>query len=247
VRRFEHKVALITGAASGIGRATAEALASEGAKLALADICVDALHAVAGVENLPIHCDVSQPAAAREIVAQTLDRFGRLDILVNVAGIDLHARLEETTEADWDRIMAVNLTSVFLLSKYSVPELARNRGVIVNIASAAALFPIAEHPAYNASKAAVVGLTKSLALDLATRGIRVNCICPGAVETPLLRQSFDAAPDPVAARVAVVARYPLGRLGTAQEIARTIAFLASDEASFITGAALAVDGGRTMH
>jgi len=248
VSRLENKVALITGAASGIGRAAAEALAGEGARLALADVRSDALRTFAGAETLPITGDVSQAAAAQNMIEQTRSRFGCLDILVNVAGIDLQATLDETTESDWDRIMAINLKSIFLLSKYAVPELSRRGGgAIVNIASAAALSPIAGRPAYNASKAAVVGLTKSLALDLAPRNIRVNCICPGAVDTPLLRQSIEAAPDPEAALAAVSGRYPLGRIATAAEVARAVVFLASDNASFITGVALAVDGGRTMH
>jgi NAD(P)-dependent dehydrogenase (short-subunit alcohol dehydrogenase family) len=247
VHRLENKVALITGAASGIGFATAEALAQEGAKLAVADICADGLRTIPGGDTLLIPGDVSQATAAGNMIEQTTNRFGRLDILVNVAGVDLQATLDETTESDWDRIMAINLKSVFLLSKYAVPELARRGGAIVNVASAAALSPVAGRPAYNASKAAVVGLTKSLALDLAPRKIRVNCICPGAVDTPLLRQSIEGAPDPAAALAAVIGRYPLGRIGTATEIARAVVFLASDDASFVTGVALPVDGGRTMH
>jgi NAD(P)-dependent dehydrogenase (short-subunit alcohol dehydrogenase family) len=254
VGRLEGKVALVTGAASGIGHATAKAFWEEGARVALADLRATQLEERAaelrkeGAAGLAITGDVAFLESAQTIVEQTIAAFAGLDILVNVAGIDLQARIEDTSEQDWDRVMNVNVKSVFLLSKYAIPHLLRRGGgAIVNIASAAALSPIAGRPAYNASKAAVVGLTKSLALDLAPRKVRVNCICPGAVDTPLLHQALNAEPDPLTALIAVTARYPLGRLATAAEVARAAVFLASDEASFITGATLTVDGGRTMH
>ena len=254
MRSLENKIALVTGAASGIGYAAASAFAEEGARVALADICGARLEERAeelrrnGADALAIAGDVARRESAQAMVEQAVAAFAGLDILVNVAGIDLQAPIEETSEPDWDRIMNVNLKSVFLLSKFAIPHLvSRGGGAIVNIASAAALAPIAGRPAYNTSKAAVVGLTKSLALDLAPLKVRVNCICPGAVDTPLLHQTLDAAADPAAALNAITARYPLGRLASASEIARAAVFLASDDASFITGTTLAVDGGRTMH
>ncbi len=252
--RLRDKAALLTGAASGIGRATAFAFADEGAMLALADLNGEALRELEeelrarGANVLSLAGDVSLASYNRKLVEDTVAQFGRIDVLFNNAGIDLQARVEDTSEADWDRIMAVNVRAMFLLCKYVVPRMIRSGGgAIINIASATALVPVSGRPAYNASKGAVVAFTKSLALDLASSKIRVNCICPGAVNTPLLRGAIESAPDPQAALKAMLERYPLARLAEPEEIAHVVVFLASAQSSYVTGATLAVDGGRTMH
>lgn len=245
---------MITGAGSGIGRATALAFADEGARLALADLNGDSLEQATrevrekAATALPLQGNISLAAVAQQMVEQTVNCYSRLDILINNAGIDLQAGLEETSEEDWDHVMAVNIKAMFLLCKYAVPHLVRaGGGAIVNVASATALLPLSGRPAYNASKGAVVAFTKSLAVDLASSHIRANCICPGAVDTPLLRKALETAPDPSAARAGVLSRYPVARLALPEEIANAIVFLACADSAYITGATLAVDGGRTLH
>lgn len=254
MRRLENKIALLTGAGSGIGRAAALAFADEGARLALADLNGDSLEQVARevraktAPAIALRGDISNASFAQRTVEEAVNHYGRLDVLVNNAGIDLQARLEETSEEDWDRVMAVNIKAMFLLCKHAVPHFVRaGGGAIVNVSSATALVPLSGRPAYNASKGAVVAFTKSLAADLAPSNIRANCICPGAVDTPLLRKALEAAPDPNAARAGVLSRYPLARLAMPEEIASVIVFLACADSAYVTGATLAVDGGRTMH
>ena len=252
--RLAERMAVVTGAASGIGRATALLFAEEGATV----ICVDLNQS--GLESLRretgtggrdrlvlVAADVSRAEGVHEIVLAAT-KVGIVHVVFNNAGIDLQARLEDTPDEDWDRIMNVNVRSMFLVTRALLPLLDRSGlGSIVNTSSAAALYPVSGRSAYVAAKGAVIAFTKALALDLAHDNIRVNCICPGAVETPLLKGVFAASPDPALARKAVEARYPLGRLAQPEEIARTVLFLASSEASYITGATLAVDAGRTMH
>jgi len=251
--RFEGTVALITGAASGIGRATALAFATEGASLGLSDRDGERLEeTVRAVNELRARTvsaciDVSLEENVMQFVQDVDGAFGRIDVLFNSAGIDLQASVEDTNRQAWDRIIAVNLTGTFLTCKYTVPIMKRGRGgSIINVGSAAGIVPVPNRPAYNASKGAVIALTRSLALDLAPQ-IRANCICPGAVETPLLRSSIDATPDPEATRRGIASRHPLQRIAEPDEVARAVLFLASPEASYITGVTLPVDGGRTMH
>jgi 3-oxoacyl-[acyl-carrier protein] reductase len=185
--------------------------------------------------------DVSEERTAIEIARLATQEFGGVHVLLNCAGIDLAAPLAEVTVDQWDKIMAVNLRSVFLMCKHIVPLMREAGASIINVSSAAGISPIANRPAYIASKGAVIALTKALALDLAP-SIRVNCICPGAVETPLLRSSIHSDAE----REAVRARYPLGRIAQPEEVASVAAFLASDGASNVTGATIPVDGGRSM-
>ena len=238
MERLSGKVAVITGAASGIGRASAELFAELGAKLILVDI--NAIPFDDPGRVIALTGDVAEERTAME-VADAARVFGGVDVLLNSAGADLAASLAATSVEQWDRILNVNVKGVFLMCKHTVPLMRRRGASIINISSAAGIIPIANRPAYIASKGAVIALTKALALDLAP-SIRVNCICPGAVETPLLQSSIHSPAD----RDAVLARYPLGRIAEPKEIATVAAFLASDGASFMTGATIPVDGGRSM-
>jgi NAD(P)-dependent dehydrogenase (short-subunit alcohol dehydrogenase family) len=237
VERLSGKVAVITGAASGIGRASAELFVELGAKL----ILVDLQPSQSGAGHTRLCGDVSEERTAIEVARVALQEFGGVHVLVNSAGIDLAASLAETTAEQWDKIMSVNLRSVFLMCKHLVPLMRETGASIVNISSAAGISPIRNRPAYIASKGGMIALTKALALDLAP-AIRVNCICPGAVDTPLLQSSIHSDAD----RELVRTRYPLGRIAEPQEIASLAAFLASDGASNMTGATIPVDGGRSM-
>ncbi|HVR71947.1 MAG TPA: glucose 1-dehydrogenase [Vicinamibacteria bacterium] len=250
--RFAGRVALVTGAGSGIGEAAAVRFGAEGAAVAAADLSETAAAATAervrkaGGRAIALTADVSQDTDCRRLVAQTLAQLGALDILVNNAGIGAVGTVLETDEATFQKVMDVNVRGTFLLSKAALPSMiARKAGVIVNTASIAGVRGIPERAAYTASKHAIVGLTRAMALDHVRDGVRVNCICPGTVDTPWVGRLLDQAADPPAARAALVARQPMGRLGRAEEMAAAILFLASDESSFTTGTAMLVDGGFT--
>jgi NAD(P)-dependent dehydrogenase (short-subunit alcohol dehydrogenase family) len=248
--RLEGKVALVTGGASGIGRATAVLLASEGAAVALADMDEAKARTVlqqikaAGGQGIALRCDVSQVSDCERAVRKTVQGLGRLDILFNNAGIIRRADVLVTTEEEWDRVMAVNVKSVFLMSKYAIPVMIQaGGGVIVNTASGWGLKGGRNAAAYCASKAAVVNLTRAMALDHGADNIRVNCICPGDTDTGMLRREAQQLGASEETFLAEAAARPLQRIGSPEEIAQAVLYLASEASSFVTGSALVVDGG----
>jgi NAD(P)-dependent dehydrogenase (short-subunit alcohol dehydrogenase family) len=245
--RFTDKVVLITGGSRGIGMAVARGFAGEGASLALVARNWPRGGAGEDLPNvLPISADVRSAADCERAVAQTVGQFGRLDVLINGAGIIYRSRtVEQTAELEWDDTFATNVRGAFLMSKYAMPHLRATRGAIVCIASYTGLVGFAGAGAYAASKAALINLGRSMALDHAEEGIRVNCVCPGSVETDMIREAWEQYGDVEKAREIWENKHPMGRIAAPEEIARAVVFLASDDASFITGAALPVDGGIT--
>lgn len=241
--RLAGKKALITAAGAGIGRACAEAFAREGAHVIATDISANALSELKSANIETQVLDVTDPAA----IARLLAAHGDLDILFNVAGWVHHGTIEQCARADWDRSLLINLTSMYETCRAALPGmLARGGGVIVNMSSVASSVTGAPNRfAYGATKAGVIGLTKAIAADYAGRNIRCNAICPGTVDTPSLQGRMSAQGDYDTARQMFIARQPMGRLGTAEEIAHLAVYLASDEASFTTGAIHVVDGGWT--
>lgn len=249
--RLAGKVALVTGGASGIGRATALLFAREGARVAVVDLDAGAgaevVRAIPNGEGRFIKADVSVAADCERTVRECRARLGRLDILFNNAGVELVASLVETVEADWDRVLGVNLKGIYLMSRAAIPIIAaQGGGVIINTASQLALVGARSFAAYTASKGAALNLTRSMALDCAPLGIRVNALCPGAIDTPLLRRQFAGVRrGPQGTLDDLIRLHPLGRLGRPEEVAAAALFLAGDDASFVTGSALVVDGGYT--
>jgi NAD(P)-dependent dehydrogenase (short-subunit alcohol dehydrogenase family) len=244
------KVALITGGASGIGRATALLFAREGASVAIADLNQQAGDAVAqaivhhGSRAFFQAADVTKVADCERVVAKTLREFRGIHVLFNNAGIIRRASVVDLSEADWDRVMAVNVKSIFLMSRQVIPIMGKaGGGSIINMASGWGLAGGPKAAVYCASKGAVVLLTKAMAIDHGLQGIRVNCICPGDTDTAMLRDEAQQLGESTERFLAESARRPLGRVGKPEEIARAALYLASDAASFVTGAALVVDGG----
>jgi NAD(P)-dependent dehydrogenase (short-subunit alcohol dehydrogenase family) len=248
--RLTDKIALITGAGSGIGRATAKIFASEGAQIAAVDIVESAAAATAadintaGGKAIALSCDMSRSSDVQATVAAVVERLGAPNVLFNNAGIEgKSAFLAEMDEESFDKVIAVNLRGVFLGMKYVLPHMVRcNGGSIINTASVAAMVAVRGAVAYCAAKAAVVAMTRVAALEYARYNIRVNCICPGVIETEMMRRIADGEMTPQAIRR--ISR--LGRTGKPEEIARMALFLASDESSFATGAPFVVDGGWTI-
>ncbi len=251
--RLEGRVALVTGAGSGIGRAVCVRLAEEGADVVVTSLTPAHVEAtrreverVSGRVPLALAFDVADRRAAAAVVAEVVDRYGQIDVLSNNGGIDLpHApAVVETTDEEWDRVLAVNMTGIFSVCRAAIPAL-RDGGSIVNIASMNSLVAYENSAPYSASKGALLQFTRALALELAPRGIRANCVCPGIIDTPLTDSFLELADDPAALRAEYAAVAPLGRLGTAREVANCVLFLATDESTFVTGSALVVDGGST--
>jgi meso-butanediol dehydrogenase/(S,S)-butanediol dehydrogenase/diacetyl reductase len=246
-RRFDDAVAVVTGGGSGIGRAVCERLAEEGARVWVADIDLAAAERVAAsLGAVPLQLDVSDAAAVAAAVDGIVEHAGRIDVVVNNAGITHDGSVWETTPADWARVLAVNLSGVFYGCRAALRHMiAARRGAVVNTASDAGLVGWPGQAAYCASKGGVVQLTRAAAMDAAPYGVRVNCVCPAFTDTPLTEAWIGLQPDAVEARANIAMEQPLGRIGTPEEIAAAIAYLASDEAAFVTGVALAVDGGVT--
>jgi NAD(P)-dependent dehydrogenase (short-subunit alcohol dehydrogenase family) len=247
---LEGKRAIVTGAASGIGRATAVLLAREGAAVIAADRDEAGIGEVvagivaAGGRAAAVRCDVTVETDCRRLVEAAVAGFGGLDIVVNSAGIVRRADVVETTEEEWDRVMAVNVKAVFLVGRHAIPEMVRGGGgVVVNIGSGWGLKGGPRAASYCASKGAVVNLTRAMAIDHGPQGIRVNCVCPGDTDTPLLRGEAKQLGEDLAAFLVSSAERPLRRLGTPEDSARAVLYLASDAASWVTGATLVVDGG----
>ncbi len=249
--KLKNKVAIITGASSGIGRAIAELYAAEGAMIAVADLdetggteTVDIVREKGGYA-LFVKTDVSKAREVASMARQAMEKYGRIDILVNNAGIEGKSALTaDYPEEDWDRVLAVNLKSVFLCSKYVIPEMFKNcQGAIVNISSIAGMTAFQKAPAYAASKAGIIALTRSMAIEYAPNNIRVNCICPGIIKTPMVERSTKGSLD---AERKLIREEPLGRIGKPEEVANAALYLASDDSSYVTGSALVVDGGWTI-
>ena len=251
--KLEGKTAIITGAAAGIGTASAVLFAREGAKIVAVDIDRKLLDELSGqIERaggncLAVTADVSQREDVQNVLRSATDKFGRVDILFNNAGIVPVGKVEAISEEQWDRAMAINVKSMYLFCHAIIPKFkAQGGGVILNTASATALRTVVDRACYTATKAAVIGLTKSMALDYVRDNIRVNCLCPGTVNTPSLAQRLAAFPDPAEARKNFIARQPMGRFGTAEEIAQAALYLVSPEAGFVTGVAFPIDGGLSI-
>lgn len=246
VRQFENKVAIVTGGSFGIGRVTAILFAQQGAKVAVVDWVEDqeTINAIqqAGGEAIFIKCDVSKDREVRAMVEQTVSAFGRLDYAFNNAGIEGESAItHEVTEENFDKVIGVNLKGVWLCMKYQIPHMLRQgEGAIVNCSSIAGVIGFPGIPIYTASKHAVIGITKTTALEYAQSGIRVNAVCPGAIQTPMIDRFMEKNR---ASKEQMVINEPMGRFGEPEEIAEVAIWLCSDASSFVTGHALLADGG----
>lgn len=240
--RLAGKVAIVTGAASGIGHATAELFMTEGAKVVAVDL--NDTTGLTGGSVKTVRADVAKGKDVQHFVKVAVESFGGLDVVFNNAGIAIFKPVHETSEEEWDRVIAVNLRACYLGIKHATPHLIqRGGGSIINTASVHGFATGGDMGAYGASKHGVIGLTKGAALDLAKYNIRVNAICPGAIETPLMRSNLRAVGDEDEEFKKISQAEPIGRVGTPDEIARMALFLASDESSFATGAPFVIDGG----
>lgn len=247
--KLKDKVAVVTGAASGIGKAISLAFAEEGAKVVAADINVEGGEATvrqiktAKGKAVFIEADVADAESVKNLIDETIKRFRKLDIMVNNAGVEVFQRLADTDEAVWDRVISINLRGVFLGTKYAIPKMLESGGgVIINMASVAGIMGAGGLSAYNASKGGVVLLTKNTAMDYGSRNIRANCLCPGFIRTPMV-EAVLSLPGSGELKGTIINLCPAGRLGTPEEVARCAVFLASDDSTFVNGHALVVDGG----
>jgi NAD(P)-dependent dehydrogenase (short-subunit alcohol dehydrogenase family) len=247
--KLKDRVAVITGSASGIGRASALEFAKEGARVVVADInssgareTVQQIEA-AGVSAMAVHTDVSVPESVQKLVNQVIQSFGKIDVLFNNAAIQFNKTVEDTTFEEWNQEIAVNLGGVFLCSKLFLPHLRKSKGCIVNMASVNGFFVEPICAGYCATKGGIIALTKAMAIDHGKDGVRVNCISPGYIDAGLAWGYFEAQPNPAEARQAAGKLHALWRIGQPEEVARVAVFLASDDASFMTGSAMLVSGG----
>jgi NAD(P)-dependent dehydrogenase (short-subunit alcohol dehydrogenase family) len=250
-RGFEGKVAFVTGAASGIGRAAALAFAREGAGVAVADVSEQGNQETArmieqrGGRALALHCDMTRAEEVKAALHGTVEAFGRLDVAFNNAGIEPRkpAATADYAEEEWERIIDANLRGVFLCMKHEIPLILEGGGAIVNTSSGAGVVGIKGSPAYTAAKHGVIGLTRAAALDYAARNLRINAICPGYIDTPMMGRFTGGTPE---GRAKVIAQEPIGRMGKPEEIAAAVVWLCSDEAAFMVGHAMVIDGGQTV-
>ena len=247
--RLKDRVVVITGAGSGIGRASAMEFAREGCRIVVADTNFERVFETAkGIESAgglahPVETDVAKPTSVQNLVAEALMRFSSVDVLLNNAAIMINKTIEDTTVEEWNREISVNLGGVFLCSKFFLPHLKKTKGNIINMASVNGFFVEPLCAGYCATKGAIIALTKAMAIDHGKDGVRVNCLCPGYIDSGLTRSYFEAQRDPAAARDAAGKLHALGRIGQPQEVGRVAVFLASDDASFVTGSAVVVDAG----
>jgi NAD(P)-dependent dehydrogenase (short-subunit alcohol dehydrogenase family) len=250
--KLKDRVAVITGSGAGIGRAAAIEFAREGAAVVVADNnfpgaleTVQRIHQLGGKSHA-VEADVAQPESVQNLVKETLRVFSKVHVLFNNAAIQVNKTVEDTTVDEWNREIAVNLGGVFLCSKFFMPHLRSTKGTIVNMASVNGFFVEPMCAGYCATKAAIIGLTKAMAIDHGKEGIRVNCICPGYIDAGLAEGYFQAQADPAAARAAAGKLHALWRIGRPEEVGRAAVFLASDDASFLTGTSFVVDGGLSL-
>lgn len=251
MKEFGSKIVVVTGAGAGIGRAAALAFARWGATVVVnslsgsgAVVCGEIK--AAGGEALFVQADVSRKEDAGRLIDRTRAAFGRLDVLVNTAGIVVGGSIEACSDEDWERSMSTNVNSVYYMSKFALPLLRASKGVIVNITSTVAIKGVANRAAYSATKGAVLSLSRSMAAEYVKEGIRINCVCPGTVLSPSLMGRIESTGDPEKAMNDYVSRQPMGRLGTPEEIAEAILFAAHPGVTFMTGANIVVDGAMTL-
>lgn len=254
VMKLKDRIAIVTGAASGIGAASARLFAEEGARVALVDLDEVGLGQVAsdiegkGGQAIILPADVSQSAQAGAGVARIMEKWGRIDILMTAAGISLGGTVDKVEEATWDKTFAVNVKGTYLWVHHAIkPMIEARSGAIVTVGSQLAQSSLGTNVAYIASKGAIASFTKTVAVDHAPQGIRVNALMPGVIDTPMPARSVMRQPDPEAARAFWKKRHPIGRIGQPEEVAKAALFLASDDSSFVTGTLLFVDGGWTAH
>jgi NAD(P)-dependent dehydrogenase (short-subunit alcohol dehydrogenase family) len=247
---LEGKVAIVTGGNSGIGRAISEVFAREKARVVIGarnvetgGQTVEAIQKKGGTATF-VRTDVQDSSQVKHLVEETVARYGTVDIVCHSAGTELVKLLVDTTEEEWDMVMNTNAKGAYLVSKYALPYMiAKRRGVIINISSQLGFVGFEKFSAYCASKGAIIQLTKAMAIEYAKYGIRVNCVCPGAVDTPMVERELALFQDPAETRRKIITDHPIGRIGRPEEIAEAVLFLASERSSFIVGESLVVDGG----
>jgi NAD(P)-dependent dehydrogenase (short-subunit alcohol dehydrogenase family) len=247
--RLENRVVVVTGSASGIGRACAIEFSIAGAKVVVADLNLDGAEETVnqilanGGYAIAFKTDVSKPESVQQLANFTLKTYGKVDALINNAAIQINKTVEDITFEEWNLQMSINVGGIFLTSKYFLPYLRKSKGSIVNMSSVNSFFVEPMCAGYCATKAAIVGLTKAMAIDHGHEGIRVNCICPGYIDAGLAEGYFQSQPNPALAREEAGKLHALWRIGKPEEVGRVAVFLASDDASFVTGASMVVDGG----